>query len=192
MKRAMLVLGIVLLCLAPRSGWADSIDELDAKRRNVPVAVVQLERAKERQAALEKQVAALENRVKELTAETKRLEKENQNWLDFYRKEGTVPATMPTQPMVPAIAQASPAKVPTELQIGMTLEEAKDVMKAKDNEIVDRYVKSVTGPVLKGSSAAGDEYAWTVVLSTGPGARDYTSSTVTAWFKGGKLTSWHR
>src|SRR5271166_4224611 len=52
------------LCLSVARG--DSIDDAEAKRRGVPVEVVQLEKANQQIAALQKQVAELQKQVAQL------------------------------------------------------------------------------------------------------------------------------
>jgi len=71
MKRIRLS-AVMLAMLIGGAAWADSIDDAEAKRRGVPVAVIQIEKQtaaeKTKSAALEKQVAEVEKKIADLKA----------------------------------------------------------------------------------------------------------------------------
>jgi hypothetical protein len=94
--RATVPVVLLSLCLGSQAAWADSIDEAEAKRRGVPVSLVQAENAlakeKLKTAALEKQIAELQKQI---------------------AASGGAPA--PGTPATPASSNSSPSNAPAKM-----------------------------------------------------------------------------
>ena len=179
------------------AAYADQIDEAEAAKRGVPVAVVELESAKIRIAALTKQIADLQSQITDQKAQIVKLK---------------APKPAVATPTTSAASQpAMPAHEPGALAVGMTLEQCdKALGLGPIRTHTAKGVEEVPPHVHTGTIDGAETYTWTIyekpqpIPAMIPGAKNNggiyrayqpqparVAQTVEATFKEGKLTNWN-
>jgi hypothetical protein len=182
--RSLTTVIVLLALLAPPALLrADSFDDAEAKRRGVPVEVVQLERAKDRIANLEQQVADLQARIAELQKKMPA----TASMPTTAPKAATTPKTAPgktvaTKPTVPP--EITAAIKDHKLVKGMTVDQAEKAIGVK-------FSANVSGS--EGSVYVGRTFNQTPIGSVGgmqAGGTIYGTEYTLQVDTDGHITSW--